>query len=154
MLILPEIRSTGCFPSNWLGMSILTVWRHRGLLYSFWEEISMFLSNHSPVVDWPCEHLSHVPNKILSNLWEFSKTLFSPQPPRYLRPLPLISLLEHRPPVGYVWGYFDFFSPVPREEGQAFYNSDAWKAKHLEIRVPHRNGEGGYQKLMVHKVYL
>eukprot|EP00434_Breviolum_minutum_P023297 symbB.v1.2.020551.t1/scaffold1731.1/size134469/8 len=43
----------------------------------------------------------------------------------YLRPLPLISLLEHRPPVGYVWGYFDFFSPVPREEGQAFYNSEA-----------------------------
>ncbi|CAL1141175.1 unnamed protein product [Cladocopium goreaui] len=43
----------------------------------------------------------------------------------YLRPLPLISLLEHRPPAGYVWGYFDFFSPVPREEGQAFYNSEA-----------------------------
>eukprot|EP00435_Cladocopium_sp_Y103_P049700 s640_g15.t1 len=43
----------------------------------------------------------------------------------YLRPLPLISLLEQRPPAGYVWGYFDFFSPVPREEGQAFYNSEA-----------------------------
>lgn len=24
----------------------------------------------------------------------------------------------------YVWGYFDYFSPVPREEGHAFYNSE------------------------------
>ena len=154
MLILPEIHSTGCFPSNWLGMSILTVWRHRGLLYSFWEEISMFLSKPLPsgwLTMWTFESCSK--QNSLKSLRVFQDLVF-PQPPRYLRPLPLISLLEHRPPVGYVWGYFDFFSPVPREEGQAFYNSDAWKAKHLEIRVPHRNGEGGYQKLMVHKVYL
>ncbi|CAK9015685.1 3-galactosyltransferase 16) [Durusdinium trenchii] len=42
----------------------------------------------------------------------------------YVRPLPLISLLRQRPQVGYVWGYFDYFSPVPREEGHAFYNSE------------------------------
>ena len=33
----------------------------------------------------------------------------------YLRPLPLIYLLHMRPPFGYVWGYFDHFSPVPRD---------------------------------------
>ena len=43
----------------------------------------------------------------------------------YLRPYPLLSLLENRPPFGYVWGYFDYFSPVPKDDADdAFFNPD------------------------------
>jgi len=33
----------------------------------------------------------------------------------YLRPAPLIEQLRERPPTSYIWGYFDYISPVPRE---------------------------------------
>lgn len=41
----------------------------------------------------------------------------------YLRPAPVLEMLRRRLPAGYVWGYFDYLSPVPREEGVPFYNS-------------------------------
>lgn len=41
----------------------------------------------------------------------------------YFRPAPLITQLAERPPVAYVWGYFDYISPVPREEGHPFCNT-------------------------------
>ena len=42
----------------------------------------------------------------------------------YLRPEPLVLLLKRRPSFGYVWGYFDYFSPVPEDEHHAFFNSE------------------------------
>jgi hypothetical protein len=43
----------------------------------------------------------------------------------YLRPAPLLEQMRARPPVQYVWGYFDYVSPVPREEGHPFCNTEA-----------------------------
>ncbi|CAE7840294.1 GALT1 [Symbiodinium sp. CCMP2592] len=40
----------------------------------------------------------------------------------YFRPDPLLFLLQSRPSYGYIWGYFDYFSPVPKDEDHAFYN--------------------------------
>ena len=42
----------------------------------------------------------------------------------YLRPAPLLFLLQSRPSFGYIWGYFDYLSPVPKEPDHAFFNSD------------------------------
>lgn len=41
----------------------------------------------------------------------------------YLRPSPLLDQLRNRPPANYAWGYFDYISPVPREDGHAFFNA-------------------------------
>ena len=40
----------------------------------------------------------------------------------YFRPDPLLFLLQSRPSYGYIWGYFDYFSPVPKDEHHTFYN--------------------------------
>eukprot|EP00928_Gymnodinium_smaydae_P039019 TRINITY_DN26760_c1_g1_i2.p1 TRINITY_DN26760_c1_g1~~TRINITY_DN26760_c1_g1_i2.p1 ORF type:complete len:397 (-),score=65.62 TRINITY_DN26760_c1_g1_i2:106-1296(-) len=42
----------------------------------------------------------------------------------HLRPAPLLHLLHRRLPAGYVWGYFDFLSPVPTNEDSPFFNSE------------------------------
>ncbi|CAE8583994.1 unnamed protein product, partial [Polarella glacialis] len=42
----------------------------------------------------------------------------------YLRPTPLLALLQQRAPAGYLWGYFDYLSPVPREAGSPFFNTE------------------------------
>mmetsp|Transcript_102320 Transcript_102320/g.318728 ORF Transcript_102320/g.318728 Transcript_102320/m.318728 type:complete len:594 (+) Transcript_102320:58-1839(+) len=42
----------------------------------------------------------------------------------YFRPVHLLEQLRHRPPVQYAWGIFDYISPVPREEGNDFYNTE------------------------------
>lgn len=42
----------------------------------------------------------------------------------YLRPAPVLATLHKRPPFGYVWGYFDYMSPVPRNASDAFYNHE------------------------------
>lgn len=39
----------------------------------------------------------------------------------YLRPAQVLEVLRRRPPFGYIWGYFDYLSPVPHEEGDPFY---------------------------------
>eukprot|EP00929_Paragymnodinium_shiwhaense_P081396 TRINITY_DN42570_c0_g2_i1.p1 TRINITY_DN42570_c0_g2~~TRINITY_DN42570_c0_g2_i1.p1 ORF type:complete len:595 (-),score=113.40 TRINITY_DN42570_c0_g2_i1:63-1847(-) len=41
----------------------------------------------------------------------------------YFRPAPLLRLLLTKPPTQYIWGYFDYISPVPREEDHNFYNT-------------------------------
>ncbi|KAF4726022.1 hypothetical protein FOZ63_026890 [Perkinsus olseni] len=41
----------------------------------------------------------------------------------YLRPEPLIRMVRQRPAVGYLWGFVDYISPVPREEGHNFHNT-------------------------------
>ena len=42
----------------------------------------------------------------------------------YLRPEPLLHQINHRLPVGYIWGFFDYISPVPRVQNDLFFN--AW----------------------------
>ncbi len=42
----------------------------------------------------------------------------------YWRPGPLIDGLKQKTLVGYVWGYMDYISPVPREEDNHFYNPE------------------------------
>jgi hypothetical protein len=42
----------------------------------------------------------------------------------YLRPEPLITQLTKRSPSGYVWAYFDFISPVPRDPDHHFYQRE------------------------------
>mmetsp|Transcript_79200 Transcript_79200/g.232537 ORF Transcript_79200/g.232537 Transcript_79200/m.232537 type:complete len:593 (+) Transcript_79200:80-1858(+) len=42
----------------------------------------------------------------------------------YFRPMPLLEQLHSRPPAQYAWGIFDYISPVPREEGHDFYNTE------------------------------
>lgn len=41
----------------------------------------------------------------------------------YFRPSPLVEQLAFRPPAAYIWGFFDYISPVPREEGHPFCNT-------------------------------
>lgn len=41
----------------------------------------------------------------------------------YFRPGPLLAQLQLRPPASYIWGFFDYISPVPREDGHAFFNT-------------------------------
>lgn len=41
----------------------------------------------------------------------------------YFRPAPLLQQLSARIPAQYAWGYWDYISPVPREEGDHFYNT-------------------------------
>ncbi|KAF4663075.1 hypothetical protein FOL47_005921 [Perkinsus chesapeaki] len=41
----------------------------------------------------------------------------------YLRPEPLIHMIRRRPSVGYLWGFIDYISPVPRDEGHNFHNT-------------------------------
>lgn len=42
----------------------------------------------------------------------------------YFRPEPLLAQLRSRSPAQYAWGYFDYISPVPREDGDHFQQSD------------------------------
>lgn len=41
----------------------------------------------------------------------------------YFRPAPLLVQLQSKPPTQYVWGYWDYISPVPREEEHHFFNT-------------------------------
>lgn len=43
----------------------------------------------------------------------------------YFRPAPLLEQMRARPPAAYAWGFFDYISPVPREEGHPFCNHEA-----------------------------
>ena len=42
----------------------------------------------------------------------------------YWRPGPLLDSLKEKSLVGYVWGFFDYISPVPRDEDDHFYNPE------------------------------
>lgn len=42
----------------------------------------------------------------------------------YFRPSPLVEQLRERVPAGYVWGFFDNISPVPRDPEDHFYNTN------------------------------
>jgi len=41
----------------------------------------------------------------------------------YFRPAPLLRQLRNRPPAQYVWGHFDYISPLPTDERDNFYNT-------------------------------
>ena len=41
----------------------------------------------------------------------------------YFRPEPLLEQLQYRIPAGYIWGFIDYISPVPRSVSSPFYNS-------------------------------
>ena len=41
----------------------------------------------------------------------------------FFRPKPLMEYLKSRIPAGYVWGFIDYISPVPRSPESPFYNS-------------------------------
>lgn len=56
----------------------------------------------------------------------------------YFRPAPLLEQLRTRPPIAYAWGFFDYISPVPREEGNPFCNSEA--AFPFEVFPPYPRG--------------
>jgi hypothetical protein len=43
----------------------------------------------------------------------------------YWNPLPLINQLKSVQPVGYVWGFIDYISPVPKNASSPFYNSQS-----------------------------
>jgi len=40
----------------------------------------------------------------------------------YFRPEPLLVQLQHRIPLGYVWGFIDYISPVPKNISDPFYS--------------------------------
>jgi Galactosyltransferase len=40
----------------------------------------------------------------------------------YLRPLPILMMINNKIPSGFVWGFFDYISPVPRDEKDYFHN--------------------------------
>lgn len=56
----------------------------------------------------------------------------------YFRPVPILEKLQRRPPAGYIWGYFDYVSPVPREEGDHFFNT--WEDYPFEVFAPYPRG--------------
>ena len=41
----------------------------------------------------------------------------------YFQPRPLLEGLHNKIPAGYVWGFIDYISPVPRTVGELFFNS-------------------------------
>lgn len=57
----------------------------------------------------------------------------------YLRPPPLVELLRRRSPAGYVWGYFDYQSPVPEEKKLAHFTM---MPRPTLSEVSHRTHEG------------
>merc|ERR1719161_2691313 len=42
----------------------------------------------------------------------------------YLRPAALVEMLRQRTPVGYIWGFWDYLSPVPQEAESPFHQQD------------------------------
>merc|ERR1719476_829296 len=56
----------------------------------------------------------------------------------YLRPVPLLQQLRFRPPAQYVWGYWDYISPVPREEDDHFFNT--YEDFPFEVFAPYPRG--------------
>mmetsp|Transcript_416 Transcript_416/g.1157 ORF Transcript_416/g.1157 Transcript_416/m.1157 type:complete len:239 (-) Transcript_416:72-788(-) len=56
----------------------------------------------------------------------------------YFRPAPLLDQLMSKPLAQYAWGYWDYISPVPREEGHHFHNT--YEDFPFEVFAPYPRG--------------
>ena len=58
---------------------------------------------------------------IRDNRWNF-QYIIKTDDDVYLRPEPLLAQLHFRIPLGYVWGFMDYISPVPKNSSDPFYS--------------------------------